>query len=73
MTQERRAPAKPNLWQVISSVLAAFFGVQSEANRQRDFTGGNAAMFIAVGIVMTVLLVLGLILLVRVILAQAGV
>jgi hypothetical protein len=50
--------AKPSLWQVIKSVLAAFLGVQSNENRERDFTHGSAAMFIAVGLGMTLLFIL---------------
>lgn len=39
--------------EMIGSVLASFFGVQSSQNRQRDFQRGNAKKFIAVGIGMT--------------------
>ena len=48
----------PNLLQVVASVLAAAFGVQSEKNRQRDFQHGNAATFIGVGLVATILFIL---------------
>lgn len=48
----------PNLLQVVGSVLAAAFGVQSEKNRQRDFQHGNVATFISVGVVATILFVL---------------
>jgi hypothetical protein len=59
-------------WQVMGSVLAALLGVQSEKNRQRDFTSGSPFAFIAVGAVATVVLI-GLIWLgVRLLLAQAG-
>jgi hypothetical protein len=54
-----------SLWQVISSTLAAAFGVQSSRNRQRDFSRGKASHFIVAGIAFTVLLVLGLILIVN--------
>jgi len=53
-------PDKPTLWQIISSVLAAGFGVQSQANRERDFTGGNASHYVIVGIIATVLFILTL-------------
>ncbi len=48
----------PHLLQVIGSVLAAAFGVQSDKNRQRDFQHGNAATFIGAGAVATILFIL---------------
>lgn len=63
---------KPSLWQVIMSVLAAMFGVQSDSNRKRDFTYGNAWLFIVVGIILSVLLVLILYGLVHWIMASIG-
>lgn len=39
------------------SVLAAFFGVQSSANRERDFSRGKASHFILLGLLATVLLI----------------
>ena len=43
----------PTLLQVIGSVLAAFFGVQSSKNKERDFKHGNHKVFILVGILLT--------------------
>ncbi len=48
----------PTFLQVIGSVLAAAFGVQSAKNRERDFQHGNAVSFISVGVVATILLIL---------------
>lgn len=48
----------PNLVQVVVSVLAAAFGVQSSRNRERDFQHGNAAVFIGVGLAATLLFIL---------------
>ncbi|RTR06294.1 DUF2970 domain-containing protein [Halomonas nitroreducens] len=45
------------MWNVIKSVLAAFFGVQKEARRREDFEKGRAGPFIIVGVVMGVVLV----------------
>jgi divalent metal cation (Fe/Co/Zn/Cd) transporter len=56
---------KPTLLQVVISVLAAFFGVQSSRNRARDFTHGKAISFVLVGISLTVLLVGILVLIVK--------
>ena len=44
-------------FQVVGSVLAALVGVQSEKNRERDFTSGNPFAFIAVGAFGTVVLI----------------
>jgi hypothetical protein len=52
---------KPSIIQIIRSVVSAAFGVQSTANRERDFTGGTAAPFIIAGIVFTVLFILTII------------
>ncbi|MFT6286523.1 MAG: hypothetical protein ACJA09_001273 [Alcanivorax sp.] len=40
--------------QVMGSVAASFFGVQSSKSRKRDFQYGKAKTFITVGILMTV-------------------
>ena len=52
---------KPSLRQVIGSVVSAAFGVQSSANRERDFTGGSATPYIVAGIVFTVLFILAIV------------
>ncbi len=59
-------------WQVVGSVLAALLGVQSEKNRQRDFTHGSPFAFIAVGTVATVVIIGAIWLGVQLLLAQAG-
>ena len=63
---------KPSFLQVIGSVLAAFLGVQSDRNRERDFTKGRAVAFIVVGIGMTVLFVVGVWLVVQTVIGAAG-
>lgn len=47
----------PTLLQTIGSVIAAFFGVQSSRNRERDFQRGKPLAFIVVGVLMTVALI----------------
>ncbi|HBG29226.1 DUF2970 domain-containing protein [Candidatus Macondimonas diazotrophica] len=59
-------------FQVVGSVLAALVGVQSEKNRERDFTSGNPFAFIAVGAFGTVVLIVLIWLAVKILLAQAG-
>ena len=45
---------KPTLLQVLKSVLASFFGVQSNNNRERDFQHGNPSHYLIVGLILTV-------------------
>jgi hypothetical protein len=65
MSRQPTPPSKPTLLQVVASVLAAAFGVQSTANRERDFTQGSAKTFVIAGIIFTALFVLAVITVVR--------
>lgn len=65
-------PPRPTFWQVVQSILAAAFGVQSEAARKRDFTRGSPLPYIIGGIVFTVLLIVVLIVIVNIVLSSAG-
>ncbi|RUO34168.1 DUF2970 domain-containing protein [Aliidiomarina sanyensis] len=56
---------KPGLFAVVMSVLAAMFGVQTEANRKRDFSQGHPLAYIIVFILILVLFVLSVAALVR--------
>ena len=47
----------PTFWQMVHSVLAAALGVQSNRNRERDFTHGKPVHFLLLGAVFTVLFV----------------
>jgi len=62
---------KVSLWEVAKSVLASFFGVQSQAKRERDFTQGSPAQFIIVGLIATAIFVLLVWLVVKLILGLA--
>ena len=53
--EEESGTKKPNIFQVIFSVLAAAFGVQSSKNRERDFKHGNYKVFAIAGILFTLL------------------
>lgn len=72
MSEQDNRPAKPTFLQVIGSVLSAAFGVQSEANRERDFTGGSAKTYIIMGIIFTVIFIVALITVVNLVLKSAG-
>lgn len=65
--------ASPGPLRIILSVLSAFFGVQSEKNRVRDFQQGRPIHYILVGLIMTLLLILGVWLVVNLVLRAAGV
>lgn len=71
MTEQQRSQ-KPTFWQVVLSILAAAFGVQSQQARMRDFTHGNPAAYIVGGIVFTALFVILLVLIVKFALRAAG-
>ncbi|MDZ7788564.1 MAG: DUF2970 domain-containing protein [Halofilum sp. (in: g-proteobacteria)] len=64
---------RPGVLQIFKSVGAAFFGVQSEANRQRDFTHGRLHHYILAGLVATILFVLAIYGIVQLVLMLAGV
>lgn len=77
MTVENQQPEKPEvkaptLWETVKSVNAAFFGVQSSKNRERDFTKGKASHFIVIGILMTAVFIFVLLFIVKMALKNAG-
>lgn len=54
--------AKPSLGNVLLSTVAAFFGVQSDKNRRRDFSSNKSFVpFFIVGVVLTTIFYLVLI------------
>ncbi len=57
---KRDEPARVTFFSLIQSTCAAFFGVQSEANRQRDFASGKFWHFVVAGIIF-VLIFIGLV------------
>jgi hypothetical protein len=56
--------SKPTISQVIKSVLAAFVGVQSEANRKQAFEHGSLSTYVIAGLIFTALFVVAIIFLV---------
>lgn len=70
--QQQQKSQRPTFWQVVLSILAAAFGVQSQQARVRDFTHGHPAAYIIGGIVFTTVFVLVLILIVKLALRAAG-
>jgi hypothetical protein len=59
MDQPNPQNTKIGLWAVAKSVGAAFFGVQSSRNRERDFQHGKASHYIIIGAIFTLLFILG--------------
>ncbi len=57
---------------VIGSLFAGWFGVQSNANRERDFTHGKASTYIYGGIIFAILFVLMVWGIVQLVMATAG-
>jgi hypothetical protein len=56
----------------LASLFAGAFGVQSEANRERDFEHGKFSHFIIGGIIFAVLFVVVVIVIVQVVLKSTG-
>ena len=61
------------LREMLQSVLAAAFGVQSGKNRTRDFSRGKPSHFIILGVLFTAVFALTLFALVKLVLHIAGV
>ncbi len=59
-------------WHVISSVFAAGLGVQSSRNRERDFKQGKAGVFIAAGLIFTLLFIAAVVIIVQLVLKTAS-
>ncbi|MDV6316780.1 DUF2970 domain-containing protein [Idiomarina sp. HP20-50] len=70
-SSENKTP-KPGIITMVVSVLAAFLGVQTEKNRQRDFQHGSPKAYIIIGVILTILFVLGLVGLVNLVMANAA-
>lgn len=50
-------PSRTGPLDALVSVFRAWFGVQSEAARERDFNQGDARIFIVAGVLFTLLMV----------------
>jgi diacylglycerol kinase len=61
---ESKKPNKPSIFDIVKSVAASAFGVQSAKNRERDFQQQSIVPYIVVGVVFVLLFIAGLIVLV---------
>jgi hypothetical protein len=64
---------KPSFWQIVFSTMAAFLGVQSNKNRVRDFKHGNIYAYIVAGLIFTVIFIGCIVLIIKVVLHNAGI
>ncbi len=73
MTEENKLDrGGVSLLSIIGSMFAGWIGVQSKANRERDFEHGKFSHFIVGGIIFVVLFVLAIIGVVQLVLSTAG-
>jgi hypothetical protein len=66
-------PPPPTFLQMLQSVFAAAFGVQSGKNRARDFTHGKPSQFIALGLLFTLCFIVTVFGVVKLVLYFAGI
>jgi len=72
-TQNRQNRKEPSLLNVLGSVLASMFGVQSNRTREQDFTHGKPSQYIIIGLLVTVVFVLTIWGVVKLVMKLAGV
>ena len=58
--------------QLLLSTLSAFIGVQSNANRERDFKYGKVSHFIAIGLLFGLAFILTLVGVVKIVITLSG-
>lgn len=69
---DAKSVPKPNLLQVVASVLAGLLGVQSAKNRERDFKKGRASDYILIYVILVLAMVAGMIITVNMVISGAG-
>lgn len=74
MDQDKKDAARaPSLVDVLGSVLAGMFGVQSNRKREEDFTHGKPSQYIIIGLIVTVVFMLTIWVVVSLVMKLAGV
>lgn len=61
--------SRPGWRQVLKAVFGAFIGIQSEQQRQQDFSASSPVPFIIAGLIIAALFVLSLLVIVKLVLA----
>ena len=70
--EDKKSNEKLSFGALILSVLSAFLGVQSNSNRERDFSKGKLSHFIIIGLIFGLLFVLIIVGVVNLVLHLAG-
>ncbi len=70
--EKNSSETKLTLFSFIGSLFAAGFGVQSNANRERDFKQGKFSHFIIGGVVFVILFILVLVAVVQFVLSNVA-
>jgi uncharacterized membrane protein YidH (DUF202 family) len=74
MDQDKKDAARaPSFIDVLGSVLASMFGVQSNRKREKDFTHGKPSQYIIIGLMVTVAFMLTIWVVVSLVMKLAGV
>lgn len=71
-TQQEPTQQGTGFWSTVKSIVGAMFGVQSEAQRQKDFQQGSALHFIIGGLVFTIVFIFTILYFVNSALESAG-
>lgn len=61
LREDKQEMKEVNAFTVLGSVFRAWFGVQTEENRKRDFSSNNPTPFIVAGIIFTLVMIVGVI------------
>ena len=69
----KQKPQAPSFFQVLGSVLASMFGVQSNRKREADFTHGKPSQYIVIGLLVTIVFILMIWGVVQLVMKLAGV
>jgi len=72
-SENNQKPQAPSFIQVLGSVLASMFGVQSNRKREADFTHGKPLQYIVIGLLVTVVFILTIWGVVQIVMKLAGV
>lgn len=68
--KDQQKPKGPGVFKVMQSILAGAFGVQSDKRREEDFSSHSPWPYIIAGILFTASFVVGLIVIVKLVLAS---
>ncbi len=67
---KKQGPRKPGVLKIMQSMLAGAIGVQSHKRLQEDFSSHSPAPYIVAGLLFTATFVVGLIIIVKLVLAS---